>query len=278
MRLSVRCSARKKADFPGPGPRVPRPRTTQPHASRQGAGTGGRGPYPGPFAIRPGRVDRPGNSARRSTAVPFGCTPDLPCPAYSSRPRLVLFVGRLSLRKGVPRLLAVWKRLGAYRTHTLRLIGKRMLSPRFMADYAGTFEHIPPIAPSQLGEHYAAARMFVFPSVCEGFALVQTEALAHGTPVIASSNTGAAGFLQSGVHGLIYPHGDDDQLATHLDWMLSRPREAAEMSRAAYERTESWTWAHYRAAIRDLVVSLITKGELPCPDKVIPGSSSPLPP
>ncbi|MBA4189047.1 MAG: hypothetical protein C0467_13700 [Planctomycetaceae bacterium] len=194
----------------------------------------------------------------RMTRIPYGCDPGRPYRAGSERKPVVLYVGHLSLRKGTPRLLAVWKRLGAYRTHTLLLIGKSFLRPSFLSEYAGTFEHVPHIPRSELWEHYSSAAAFVFPSACDGFGLVLNEALSCGTPVIASSNTGAPGFLTEGVEGLTYQHGNDDALAAHLDWMLSHPREVAEMGRAAYEKAQRWGWPQYRAAIRELVDRLLS--------------------
>jgi len=189
----------------------------------------------------------------RVTVIPYGCEPRPDLLPYESRPNLILYVGHLSLRKGTPRLLAAWKRLKAYRTHTLRLIGKMLLTPRFLADYAGTFEYLPPQPRDRLWPHYASARLFVFPSAGDGFGLVLNEALSAGVPVVASDHTGAPGFIEPGREGLIYPHGDDDRLAEAIERVLSRPAEAAEMARAAHNLAYRWTWAHYRERFRALV-------------------------
>ncbi len=195
------------------------------------------------------------------TVIPFGCEAGRSYRTWSERKPVVLCVGHLSLRKGTPHLLDVWKRLGAYRSHDLLLVGKSMLTPAFLAQYKGTFKHIPHLPRSELWDHYSSARVFVFPSACDGLGLVLNESLSSGTPVIASDRSGAPGFIQHGVQGLIYRHGDDDQLATHLDWMLSHPREAAEMSRAAYAFAQSWGWSQYRAAFLDLVKSRLTAAQ-----------------
>ncbi len=200
-----------------------------------------------------------GIDRRRVTVLPFGCEPGRAFMPYTSRKPVVLYVGRLSLPKGIPRLLRAWKKLGAYRTHTLRLIGKMMLAPKFLADYAGMYEHVPQVPRSDLWAHYAAAQVFVFPSACDGFGLVLNEALSCGTPVIASTHTGAPGFVTHGAEGLIYPHGDDDQLAAHLDRCLSNPHETAAMGRRAYDLAQRWGWPEYRAAFRGMVTDLLAK-------------------
>lgn len=201
-----------------------------------------------------------GVARERISVIPYGCEPNsFGNQAPAAGTPIVSCVGRLSLQKGTLRLLRVWKRLGAHRTHTLRLIGQNQLPAAALTEFAGLYEHIPHLPRSELSCHYATAMAFVFPSAADGFGLVINESLSHGLPLIASTHTGAPGFITHGQEGLIYPHGDDDALAAALDRMLSRPAETAEMGRAAYRLAQSWTWAHYRAAFLDLVMTLLSK-------------------
>jgi alpha-maltose-1-phosphate synthase len=201
-----------------------------------------------------------GVPGERITVIPYGCDPGLPAAAPAASPgrsRVLLYVGHLSLRKGTLRLLRVWKRLGAYRTHTLRLIGQVQLPAHALAEYAGTYEHLPPLPRSELARHYAAAGAFVFPSAADGFGLVLNEALAAGLPVVASSHTGAPGFITPGRQGLIYPHGADDRLGAALEQIVSDPRRTAAMGREALDLARHWTWRDYRAAFQGLVGQLL---------------------
>jgi len=203
-----------------------------------------------------------GIPSSRISRIPYGCDDGRPFLPYSDRKPIVLYVGHLSLRKGTPRLLRVWKKLGAYRTHTLRLIGKQYLHPKFLADFTGIYEHIPPMPRSGLWEHFSQARFFIFPSACDGFGLVLNEALSCGTPILASSNTGAPGFITEGVEGVTYEHGDDEALATYLEQMLSNPTRTAEMGRAAYEFAQINGWPIYREKIRELISKLLNEPRL----------------
>ena len=205
--------------------------------------------------VRDGLIEQ-GIAADRIRKIPYGCEADRPFIPFRDRKPVVLYVGHLSLRKGVARLLRVWKRLGAHRTHTLRLVGKKLLSDRFLAEYSGLFEYVPPVPRSRLWVQYSEARVFVFPSACDGFGLVLNESLSSGTPVIASSHTGAPGFIDDGRQGRIYRHGDDDALAAHLERALSKPVETAEMGREAHEFARRWGWADYRAQLRELAIRL----------------------
>ena len=73
---------------------------------------------------------------------------------------------------------------------------------------------------------------------------------------MASRNSGAEGFLEHGTDGLLHEFGNEDELAGHLDWMLSHPRERAEMARQAVAKAASWTWPDYRRRFLEILNGL----------------------
>jgi glycosyltransferase involved in cell wall biosynthesis len=131
------------------------------------------------------------------------------------------------------------------------------LTAKFLGEYAGLFDHVPHLPREELARHYREACTFVFPSANDGFGLVITEALSAGLPVVASTHTGAPGFMTHGREGLVYPFGDDERLCSALDQILSRPEQAAEMGQAAHQLALRWTWRHYRQSFLELVRHLI---------------------
>lgn len=188
------------------------------------------------------------------TRIPYGCSPlnesEL---STASRKPVVLYVGNISLRKGIPRLLRVWKKLGASKTHTLRLVGKMCLPRKFLSSYEGLFEHVPWVPRSELTRHYSQAAFFVFPTVADGFGLVLNEAISHGLPVLASSNNGARGFMEEGHHAMLYQHGNDDEFGNAMEHMLADSSKLAVMGKNAAELSRQWTWARYREAVAKMV-------------------------
>ena len=80
---------------------------------------------------------------------------------------------------------------------------------------------------------YAAADVFVLPTLYDPFANVTLEALAAGLPTITSAQNGASEIMQNEVNGFILPRADDDKLLIHLLNELADPRARAEFKEPA---------------------------------------------
>jgi UDP-glucose:(heptosyl)LPS alpha-1,3-glucosyltransferase len=78
----------------------------------------------------------------------------------------------------------------------------------------------PPIAMPHV---YAAADVFLLPTLYDPFANVTLEALAAGLPVITSAQNGASEIIQNETNGFVLPRADDDKLLIHLLDHLADP-------------------------------------------------------
>jgi UDP-glucose:(heptosyl)LPS alpha-1,3-glucosyltransferase len=70
---------------------------------------------------------------------------------------------------------------------------------------------------------YAAADVFLLPTLYDPFANVTLEALAAGLPVITSAQNGASEIIENETNGFILPRADDDKLLVHLLDHLAAP-------------------------------------------------------
>jgi glycosyltransferase involved in cell wall biosynthesis len=120
------------------------------------------------------------------------------------------------------------------------------LSGKFLRDFTGMYEHVPPLPKERLPIHYGQAQGLIVNSLAEGFAMVIPEALSLGTPVLTSTHSGAEGVVTDEGEGRLFPYGDDEALLTVLDWALSHPAELAEMGHRARVTAARWTWPAYR--------------------------------
>jgi glycosyltransferase involved in cell wall biosynthesis len=142
----------------------------------------------------------------------FPLTPD---PRYSSdgAPPTsttfdIVFVGRLTVTKGVPLLIDAVRRLeyADLRLHLVGGWGSRGMR-RFIEEARACDSRIDVGAGDPL-PHLRAARLFVHPTFEDGFAYAPAEALACGVPAIVSEDTGMKELIDAGRNGLILPTGD----------------------------------------------------------------------
>ena len=111
----------------------------------------------------------------------------------------------------------------------------------------------PPVSKSLLFELYREADVLIFPTLCDGFGMVVTEAFSQGLPVITTSRAGAADFVRSGENGIIIPAADADAIARALDWCIKHRAELRAMRHRAIEAAARWQWQDFR---RELIGQL----------------------
>jgi D-inositol-3-phosphate glycosyltransferase len=175
--------------------------------------------------------------------------------------RMVLFVGRIEPLKGVDtliRAIAHMHKAGVQVQfpHYLAIIGgdpnadplemnsemsrlQRLCAELGMEDLV---IFLGKRSQSSLPYYYSAAEVLVMPSYYESFGMVALEAMACGTPVVASQVGGLAFLIQDGVTGYVIPGGDSLAMSERLTQIISQPdlRRQLGTQAAAYARNYSW--------------------------------------
>jgi len=103
---------------------------------------------------------------------------------------------------------------------------------------------------------YACARVFIYPSLWEGFGLPVVEAMACGTPVI-TSNVGALKEIAEGAALLVDPY-DVTSLAEAIHTLMSDDELCEKLSKAGRERAVRFTWrrtAEMTASVYEAVLA-----------------------
>lgn len=151
-----------------------------------------------------------------------------------------LFVGRLSVEKGIDTLIAAWKQLG--KSIPLKIIGEGPLE-NLVIEAAQQTSSIEWLGRKPLPDVYdlmGKAKMLIFPSKWyETFGRVAVEAFAKGTPVIASKLGAIAEIVDHGRTGLHFRPGDADDLVRQVDWALKHPSRLTEMGHEARAEFEA---------------------------------------
>jgi starch synthase len=152
----------------------------------------------------------------------------------------VLFAGQVSLRKGIPYLLEAFARL-KHPNKRLTVVGsvqddlRDVLAnlPQENVTFTGS------IPQKELAKRMSASHLLVLPSVEEGLALVQGQAMACGCPVLATVATGAEDLFTDGIEGFIVADRDVDALTSRLQQVADDPALQQRLSEASMLRVKS---------------------------------------
>jgi glycosyltransferase involved in cell wall biosynthesis len=154
----------------------------------------------------------------------------------------VLFVGGLTLRKGVQYLLEAWAQLQLPQAELL-LVGSIHHEVQPLLERYRGLHGLRLVGRVQNPVHlYQQASVFVLPSLSEGSAKVTYEAMACGLPVIVTPNAGAE--IRNGIEGFLVPTRGVDELQEKLLLLYAHKKLRQEMGQAARALAEQYTWEH----------------------------------
>lgn len=186
--------------------------------------------------------------------APYGVDLDFWTPPPSKPPSAKLrfiFVGQVSIRKGIPGLIEAWEK-AALRDAELELVGPWQLSDRARASLPAGIVVRPPCDPASLSARYRAADVVVFPSFFEGFGMALLEGMACGLPALASDAT-IAPEIVTPASGRIVPAGDSDAMIESLRWFAAHRDDLPAMGAAARAQAEHFSWERYRRLVTQAV-------------------------
>ena len=200
-----------------------------------------------------------GLNVEKVRIVPLGAPPPLPreealAPEPAGRgPLRLLWAGTFGIAKGAHYLLDAWRKGGFGRQARLTVFGTIALPNRVLRPLPEGIELGGILPRSELLRRYAACDALVFPTLCDGWGMVVTEAWSRGLPVITTDRAGASDFLKAGQNGLLVRAGDAQAIAEALDWCLSHREQLRAMREASLATAQGWQWADYRRRLADVL-------------------------
>jgi D-inositol-3-phosphate glycosyltransferase len=213
-----------------------------------------------------------GAPGERITVIPCGVDTELFSPLDSAEAktalslgpeRFVLYVGRLTPIKGLETLLEAFRRVRAqvrFRDLRLLVVGGDVDEPEndhaaFLVErvrslgLTGAVRFAGAQPQERLRFYYAAALVTVMPSYYESFGMVALEAMACGSPVIASRVGGLTTTVADGVTGLLVAEGDAAALAGRLALLLDDEDLRWRLGREATRVAGRYRWPCVAEAI-----------------------------
>jgi D-inositol-3-phosphate glycosyltransferase len=188
--------------------------------------------------------------------------------------RMILFVGRIEPLKGVDTLIEAMACLQLKESqrpvHLAIIGGDPTASPEQMTVEMARLQKLCEVLgldqsvvflgkrdQDKLPYYYSAAEVLVMPSHYESFGMVALEAMACGTPVIASEVGGLAYLVRDGETGFTIPAEEPEMLCEKLSWLLNDAELHATMSRKAAEYAQDYAWEKIAKQIVDVYHELV---------------------
>jgi D-inositol-3-phosphate glycosyltransferase len=188
--------------------------------------------------------------------------------------RMILFVGRIEPLKGVDTLLQAMACLQLKESdkpvHLAIIGGDPSASPESITAEMARLQSLCEVLgldksvvflgkrdQDKLPYYYSAAKVLVMPSHYESFGMVALEAMACGTPVIASEVGGLAYLVRDGETGFTIPAEEPDTLCEKLTWLLNDDAMHQRMSGLAAEYAQDYAWEKIASQIVDVYAELI---------------------
>ena len=162
-----------------------------------------------------------------------------------SNRKVVLYVGRLSVQKGIDNLIKAFKIVAEKNDSTLLyIIGEgpelsNLINLSINLDLSDKVIFLGRVPDAEMEMLYSIANVFVMPSVSEPFGIVALEAIASNVPTIVSSQSGVSEVIKN---TLTVDFWDIEQMADLILGLLNHNEANQEITKNAYRELDNITW------------------------------------
>jgi glycosyltransferase involved in cell wall biosynthesis len=184
----------------------------------------------------------------RSIVAEFGSPSVRKRPVHVNKKLRVLFAGAMTQRKGLGDLFAAFRLLHRDDVE-LVVMGAPVAPMDFYRPQFSGFIHEPPRPHDAVLDLMLRCDVLALPSIVEGRALVQQEALACGLPLLVTRNTGGGDLIEEGRTGFLVPMRDPAALAEKIAWFADHRENLSEMRAVAQRKAAEYPWSRYTETI-----------------------------
>ncbi len=193
-----------------------------------------------------------GLAPERIAVIPYGLDAGFYSEPPKPQPGRVLFVGTIDSHKGIAYLAEAARRLKAEKFPVEFVTIGPPSSPELVNHpaFAGLV-YSGQVPRSEVKREFAAADVFVFPTLTDGFGMVLLEALFAGLPIVCTPNCGDV--VRDGFNGRVVPTHNSAALAAAIKGIVGNRELRDEMSRNALARKEEFTLESYQRRLIEAV-------------------------
>ena len=193
-----------------------------------------------PLAYEGAQVDRQG------LGVDYSANTE----ADARLPLHVLWLGQVNVRKGIHILIEA-ARLLEGRDILFDIVGPIGISREALESAPSNMTFHGSVSRDRSSDHYRNANVFVLPTLSDGFAITQLEAMAFGLPVITTPNCGKV--VQDGKNGFVIPPSDAKALAGAVSRFDSDREFASRMSGDCRETVKGFSIENYGERLMGII-------------------------
>lgn len=197
-------------------------------------------------------IVRHGAEADKIAVLPLAyeddITPEPPRPAGS--PVRVLWLGRVALQKGISYLLEA-ARLMADQPVEFRIAGRLDIREDVLRRASGNIRWLGKLSREDVMAEFRSADLFALPTLSDGFAITQLEAMAHGVPVVATVHCGRV--VRDGKNGFVVPARNAQALCSAVSRFVDNPESRVGLSENASRTARSYSLERFSTGLIGLL-------------------------
>jgi glycosyltransferase involved in cell wall biosynthesis len=180
--------------------------------------------------------------------------PDAARPMPATAKLRVLFAGSMSQRKGLADVFQAMRMLNRGDVE-LVVMGSPVAPLDFYLRQGVAFTYEAPRPHAAVLQLMRTCDVLVLPSLVEGRAMVQQEALACSLPIIVTANAGGEDLVEEGRTGFLVPVRSPDSIAEKLAWLADHRPALAEMRSGCVAMAARYSWRGYARRILEPMLS-----------------------
>ena len=164
----------------------------------------------------------------------------------------------MTQRKGLADLLEAFSKINRKDTELI-LMGTPIMDMKFYRQQFDGFTYEPPRSHDEVLKLMQSCHVLVLPSIAEGRALVQQEAMSQGMAILATANAGGEDLVIEGQTGFLVPVADPDSIEEKIHWFADHPEETILIGQNAQRHASNYTWENYAKIILEELRHLDTQ-------------------
>jgi glycosyltransferase involved in cell wall biosynthesis len=183
----------------------------------------------------------------------------IPAKFSTDEPLKVIFVGSVSIEKGIHYLFQAAHRLKTEPV-LFQIVGPINLAARLLRSAPANIHFLGPVNRKTVIKYLECAHLLLFPTLSDGFGIIQLEAHACGLPVVSTANCGEV--VVDGQTGIVIRHLNAETICDIIRCMVQRPDVLVEMSGRASDRVREFNMARIGGMWSQAIVGIQSRKRL----------------